>query len=443
MGVPADLVAELVAELLSPKVGVIQSIAPQGRDRGEPRPPYLYTATLAHFDYRQADAAERIGAGKGLTREAAIASAIGEAIERYCAYQGDPARTFVATSDDLGDSAIRPVDLVLYSDEQYERTDWPHPRWSAALPLPWLQAVALPSRQPVAVPAGLTFLAADARPYFAPSTSNGLAAGATQTDAILGALCEVMERDAFLITWMNRLPAVELDLARSGPFAASIRRHYGRRQVDVHAFVLPTDLPATTVLALALDDDPAVPGQVVGLGCHPSPGVALTKALLELAQSRPAEAHRFRTTPPAGRLDRYEDVKTLDDHSAFLSQHDRRPEFEFLFGGAAGAAGAAGTAIADVVDWSTGDAAADVDRCAGALVDAGHRVAYADLTLSDIASVGLSVVRVLVTELQPIHFGYGLERLGGSRLTAAPHEWGLAEAVRTHAQLNRCPHPLA
>src|SRR5205085_8592655 len=174
---------------------------------------------------------------------------------------------------------------------------------------PWIEAVDLPSRRPVAVPAGLTYLAADARPSFAPSTSNGLAAGATEANAILGALCEVMERDAFLITWMNRLPAAEVDLGRSGPFAASMRRHYGRRHVDVHAFVLPTDLPATTVLALALDDDPTVPGQVVGLGCHPAPGVALTKALLELAQSRPAEAHRFRTTPPAGRLDRYEDVK--------------------------------------------------------------------------------------------------------------------------------------
>jgi len=100
-------------------------------------------------------------------------------------------------------------------------------------------------------------------------------------------------------------------------------------------------------------------------------------------------------------------------------------------------------AIADVVDRATGDAATDVDRCAVALVDAGHRVAYADLTLPDIASVGLSVVRVLVTELQPIHFGYGLERLGGSRLTSAPQRWGLADAVRSHADLNRCPHPLA
>jgi ribosomal protein S12 methylthiotransferase accessory factor len=70
-------------------------------------------------------------------------------------------------------------------------------------------------------------------------------------------------------------------------------------------------------------------------------------------------------------------------------------------------------------------------------------VAYVDLTLPDIASVSLYAVRVLASGLQPIHFGHGYERLGGSRLFELAMELGLDNRVRTPADLNPCPHPLA
>ena len=64
-----------LSELVSPKVGLIRAIAPQGRGADEPLPPYLYTATLSNFDFRVATKVERTAAGKGRTREEAIALA--------------------------------------------------------------------------------------------------------------------------------------------------------------------------------------------------------------------------------------------------------------------------------------------------------------------------------------------------------------------------------
>ena len=42
---------------------------------------------------------------------------------------------------------------------------------------------------------------------FTAITSSGLAAGADLTQAVLGALNEVIERDAFKITWLHRVTA--------------------------------------------------------------------------------------------------------------------------------------------------------------------------------------------------------------------------------------------
>jgi ribosomal protein S12 methylthiotransferase accessory factor len=63
--------------------------------------------------------------------------------------------------------------------------------------------------------------------------------------------------------------------------------------------------------------------------------------------------------------------------------------------------------------------------------------------MSDIAGHGFHVVRTLITGLQPIHFGYGEERLGGRRLFELPQKLGFADRARAVTDLNMCPHPLA
>ena len=194
-------------ELVSSRVGLIRQLAPQTRGPEEPLPPHLYTATLSHFDFRSTNRSERVAAGKGATEEDAKAAAIGEAIERYCASHLDPERISVARCDELTSAHISPAQCVLYSDEQYRRPGWPYHPWDRSNSVSWVEGVELPGGTPVLVPAGLTYLvhsAPRAEDNFTVATSNGLAAGATRANAVLSALCEVMERDALMITWMNR-----------------------------------------------------------------------------------------------------------------------------------------------------------------------------------------------------------------------------------------------
>lgn len=435
------MAAEPWADLVSSRVGIVRTLRAQPRGSEEPEPPYLWTAVLSHFDFRAAPRAERWAAGKGATEEAAKAAAIGEAVERYCANHWDPSRTFVAPLERVGMTAITPADCVLYSPDQYARPDFDYPAWMPESDVTWIPGVGLPDGEPVALPAGLVYLHFPTpRPedLFAPATSNGLAAGPDLDGAVLGGLCELMERDALMIAWMNKLPAVELELDESAGVAGQLRRHYALLGVTLRAFALPTDLPATVVLAIAFDETAGRPANVVGMGCHPVPRAALTKAVFELCQARPAEATRYREEPPEGRLNRYEDVHTLDDHSAFAAQRDRRGEFEFLWSSGATAS------VADLPQRGEGETAGElVARCGAALRDLGHPAAYVDLTTTDVEPYGYRVARVLAKGLQPIHFGHGEERLGGTRLFELPKALGLADSVSTPAGLNPCPHPMA
>ena len=100
---------------------------------------------------------------------------------------------------------------------------------------------------------------------------------------------ELIERDALLITWMNRLPAIEIEMPEDGSPAAAIIRHYSHFGVRLRAFLMRTDQPAAVVMAVASETDPARPARLIGMGCDLNPQVALNKAIFEYCQARPSE----------------------------------------------------------------------------------------------------------------------------------------------------------
>ncbi len=236
---------------------------------------------------------------------------------------------------------------------------------------------------------------------------------------------------------MNRLPAVEIEFTGTGCPAANVYRHYVRFGVELRAFLIRTDLPSSVVMAVAIDSAPERPATLIGMGCHLDPAVALEKAVFELCQARPSESKRYQDKPPGPRLKGYEDVQSLEDHPAFLGLPERRGEFEFLW------SRPERTPLQDLPNRSCGDTKRDLEYLVRGLCERGHRVVYADLTTADVAPSGIRVVRTLATGLQPIHFGFGQERLGGSRLFELPHKLGFADGPRTEADINPCPHPLA
>jgi ribosomal protein S12 methylthiotransferase accessory factor len=435
-----DASTQRLLELVSPKVGVIRSLSKIVTGAEEPTPPIIYQATLSHFDYRKGEPAQRMNAGKGLTENEAVRGAIGEAIEHYCASLVNPEAIFLAPWSAVESAGIAPPECVLYSETQYARDNFPYHRWAPQDEVMWTPMRELPGKREVYAPATLVYLSSpSARPedVFTLSNSNGLAAGPNLEFAVLHGLYELIERDGFLLNWMNRLPAAEVDFSASEELAHSIRLHYARYGTEIRVFNISTDLPVYAMMGLALDKTGSGPAVVTGLGCHLNPSIALTKAVLEACQVHPGEVQRYRREPPALRLKSYEDVHTLEDHSAFLSIPERLGEFSFLLGNGRR------QSLSDLPDNSQGSVEADLDFCVRHLVQAGCRVLYADLTTPDVVDYGLSVVRTFATGLQPMHFGYGEERLGGNRLFEIARILGYATETRGENELNPCPHPLA
>lgn len=410
------------------------------RGADEPSPPVIYQAELSHFDFRKAEPLDRASAGKGVTKEEAVRGAIGEAIERYCASQVDPAALLPSSWAKLSSQAVPPSEFVLYSERQYAGGRLPFHPWAPDDEITWVPARELPSGCVRLVPASLVYMQFSSgrrEDALAAPSSNGLAAGPDLDFAVLHALYECIERDAFLITWMARLPAPEVHFTGSDALAASIQGHYLRHGVKLRVFRMCTDLDAHVMMAIALDQTGAGPAAIVGLGCDASPSRALRKALFEICQAHAGEVHRYRTEPPHDRLKTPEDVRTLLDHSAWFTIPEHLDGLSFLLDNGRS------EQLAGLPDYHTADIQQGLQNCVASLARAGCKTLYIDLTTPDIRDYGLSVVRALPTGLQPIHFGWGEERLGGRRLFELPQKLGLSQTTLKETDLNPYPHPLA
>jgi ribosomal protein S12 methylthiotransferase accessory factor len=429
---------ESLLDLVSDRTGIVKSLSLRVKSADEPTIPAIYDATLSNFDFRQGDRSERGACGKGITEDDAMLGAIGEAVERYCA--SHPARkdTCRSTFARLVGEAVCPTDFVLYSHDQYARKHFPYRAWRSEDELLWVQMNELGASGLSWAPAALVFLGAigdDPQNWLCGTNSSGFAAGPDVDAALRSATLELLERDAFLVTWLNRLPVPEVDFSgMSGPVRA-IRSTYQRWGTDIRAFLLATDLPIFAVMAVALDRTGSGPAAMIGLGCELDLPGALQRALFEVCQLHEL-LRRKHEAGAAEKVIAYQDVRRLDDHAAYFFHPDHLHEFDFVLGGHT-------KILADGIPRAATTAKEDLRFLEGALLSRGIRLLYRDLTTPDLEQYPIRVVRALATKLQPIHFGHGLERLGGLRLYKVPKSTGFTDLTSSERTLNPCPHPLA
>ena len=378
--------------------------------------------------------------GKGLTLAAARLSALGEACERYAGACIDLERIVRASRAELDDPSIDPVDLVLFAPHQYD--ELPYSRWDPATALDWVHGVRLHDGARVAVPALATFMHYHVRrpqEYLFPITSNGLAAGPSFREAALAALLEVIERDAFIIGWLQRLPGRRIDPGAVSDDVRRIAAGYARRGVSLELVALPTDAPATVVVALGIQEEGDGPAAAVGLGCDVDPVAACFKASLEVGQIRPALRARLRDPAVARRrAELLEDparVKELDDHDLLYTDRSMLDALAFWRRSPAGELA------------PRPDRTASREELLGPLVAqlaaAGSAPVAVDLSAPELAALGVHAARAVIPGYQPIHFGAREARLGGLRLYHPPAAPAGHELSSDPAGLNPLPHPLS
>jgi ribosomal protein S12 methylthiotransferase accessory factor len=432
-------------QLISNHCGVVRSFSRIHKDVTEPEKPYIYRAELANLRFLDADQdAFLMSSGKGNSHVQARIGALGEAVERYSSCLIDNRRITRAIRGELDGPSLDPRRLVLFQQEQYETLKYQ--AYSDETVLGWIKARSLGNGDEIYVPALAVAMAHEVindEAYLFPITSNGLAAGATLPRAVLSAAYEVVERDGFLNVWLHRLPCRRIDpYSHPDPEVRELCTAYARRGMNMELYLAPLDHPVPVFIGLGVDltGKPDRPSVVVGLGADLNATTAAKSALFEVAQVRPALCMRLRDPEIIQRmaelLNEPSRVCDLSDHDLLYAMPEMLSSFDFL----------RKSDISDF-DWEIGDAVATPIDCLQTLVESlnedGTDILYCNLTSSDIAPFNLHVVRAIIPDYQPMHFGRNERRLAATRLYELPRRLGFRDDLATSATLNDDPHPLA
>jgi len=279
--------------------------------------------------------------GKGSSRDAALASAYGELLERLvCGFLTEGTLTADRTPPGplLENAPLPPIMTDTLPAEFASRSVYEDPDRPNIPGVPVLPMVSDGKQEEIMMP----------RIYVnVRCGSNGAAAGNTLREARVQALCEIMERQVMKTVFQDGtvLPGVPDTLPRSCPACASIIDDL--RQHGYTVELLDASLNGTFPVVAALLHRPGTPEVSLRFGAHPRPDIALCRALTETLQGQaPEDPLPGRITftegaaaSPQNRIDHYQDGSGVVDWRLLTPRgtgtlwpavHSRKAEWSFL-----------------------------------------------------------------------------------------------------------------
>jgi ribosomal protein S12 methylthiotransferase accessory factor len=411
--------------LVSPYVGVVRGVQDVLAGPADARLVTAWCETAHPFAVS--------GGGSGTTAASARAAAIGEAVERYSACQIDEDSLVVATARELGPAAVDPRRFALFSARQYATPGFPYIAFDADVRVAWIEGVALPDGERAWLPAQLVYLGHVAdEPPICRATSSGLACHSDDGEATLSALLEVLERDAFMLTWKTRLSWPLLDWSASDDLAAFERAFIGPTGLRAHAVDLSRVWDVPCAAAVVRSDAPGTAPLGVGAAAGVTIERAVVKALDEATRVRTwADAlHRHAMPAPDA-----SDVHDFDDHIRFYADPASAGRVAFLDGS---------PRRRDVTRVAPLGGESAEERIHSLCARLGRRGASAyavDVTSPDVRDAGLAVTRVVAPELCALDVEHRAQLLGGRRLYDEPRRLGHRAHTLTEDDVNPDPHP--
>lgn len=373
-------------------------------------------------------------------------AAVGECLERYSAAwvptEELRKRTYAQLVAENQRVAFTPDNFAPFDDSQYSSEDFEYVPFREDTELNWSRVQELASGQTYWAPSQLLYLSPtdphDSMASIAYSTSTGLAFHSTPAEALLAGAYEVVERDAFMITWYTMLSLPQIDVSSDPALARFMRRYVAPSGVDVHLINMTDFLNVPTVLGVSVNPHSDLATVALGASSGPTLRAAAQSAAVESLQTRnwvKAEQRDGRALDPDN-CDLNNDIVSFDDHIRLYAGPQGRELASFLI------QSKKTVGVSEIeIDLSGNSPNEELEHIIEQLGAAGVRLFAADMTSPDILEARGAVFKVISPDLQMLDVGYRRRFLGGNRLRTAAQSAGLSTSIYGIDDLNQWPHP--
>jgi len=378
------------------------------------------------------------GHGASLSYVRALWKTLGEGAERYAQTRYLRRDFLVDTFAELGEKrAINPNRLSAFSEEEKQKDSL---RVVTELSkFAWAEMKHIGTGQITLVPAQLmyynyTLLGGES--FLRQPISTGAAAHFVWEEALYSGLCEAIERDAYMIAYMNKLPLTRINIDKiRQPDVARLVESFQRYGIRLEILDMTTDIKIPSIIALGIDEQ-SDRGPAVGIGAKvdTDPLWAIRGAIEELWHTFSHTRLTCEQNPSlVFRPWRNDQVIRATDHMLFWARPEMRKHVQFFLQKPK-------RPYRGPHEFAERRPVQQLEQTVSALERAGlSDIYYRDLTIPALGTVGYRVVYTLVPELTHMYLNEFMHATGGIRLHTVPQKLG----YKNPRQLNQVPHPFA
>lgn len=220
--------------------------------------------------------------------EEALSKVIGEFLERYplLLYRTkDLLRSTTSALTRRGQAFLDPSKLAGFAE--WQKTLFPRRKFDENSIFNWVWGEELLSKKRVLIPAQLIFWNYQVNfdseePYLRQPITNGAAGHFSREEAILGGIYENIQRDAFLIHWLNFIVPPRVDIASiKDRTLRGLIQSFSRCKFEVIFLNTTLDLAVPSCICVLVDHSGIGPKVAVGGGCGWNYEHALLRSLTE------------------------------------------------------------------------------------------------------------------------------------------------------------------
>lgn len=427
-------ILEPLLQIVDSKTGIVKVLVENVCYNDEPKLFHFYTLICNTSFFSDTNESVVVGTGaSSLDRDRAMVIALGESIERYCPAIYKKKDFLVASYEEIENQALDPRKVVGFSKAQLTDTRLRMFVFDEKTKFSWVKGYSLSQDRPIYVPAQLVYF-----PYTLLNgeplikrfpTSNGLAAGESLARALCRGICELVERDAFLITWLNKLPRDQIEIEESrNENIIKLSEAFKKYNLKLYFYDITTDIPIPTILSIVIDKTGVGPAVCTGTAADLDPEGAIIRSIEEAQQKRPAIRNmlvegRWNGMVTRARTGLLWANRDMISNLDFLIKNQRRKKIE------------------SIKKLSLHDATKDLQTILGMFKERNMEVAFVDVTTPDVNELGFKVVRVIIPDLQPPYVHEEFKYLGGRRLYQVPKLLGYKNRESKEDELNQIPNP--
>ena len=268
-------------------------------------------------------------------------------------------------------------------------------------------------------------------PMIREQNTNGLATRPLRRHAILYGALELIERDAYMIMWLNQLslPRIDHKSIEANDELARLIERCSRYRIKVHLVEMLTDAPTHAMCAVLEDETGLPPALTLGLRAHWDPAQAAESAIMEALRMRKYSRLIVQRTKPSSLMTKISDIGHTG-RLAYWMEGNRSERLRFLIEGKmkpleASPADSEKTQLQRIIAWC---------------VEKGYEFVSVPLTRSKGNATPWHIEMAIIPELQPMHLIESHPHSGGVRLREIPRAFGFEP--RNVPYLDE-PHPFA